>query len=49
MGTFCETGDKDKKKKWGIDPRFECRKCREVSHKEKHLCKPRKLKEEKSS
>ncbi len=37
----CKSGEKDGKDK---KPRFECERCGRKDHKEKHLCKPVKIK-----
>jgi hypothetical protein len=43
---MCETDKTDKARK-EADPRFQCKKCGSLAHKEKHLCKPKKIKENK--
>jgi hypothetical protein len=42
--TMCEM-NKDERDEKQADPRFKCKKCGCVAHKEKHLCKPKKIKD----
>jgi hypothetical protein len=41
--TICET-DKNEIARKAAEPRFECKRCGSVAHKEKHLCKPKRIK-----
>ncbi len=43
---MCETSKAEKPAKQ-IDSRFVCKKCGDIAHKEKHLCKPQKIENKK--
>lgn len=42
--TMCEMNKDDRAEKQ-TDPRYKCKRCNAIAHKEKHLCKPKKIKE----
>ena len=44
--TMCERSEKEKSEK-RVDAVYFCKKCSETAKKEKHLCKPKKIKENK--
>jgi hypothetical protein len=41
--TMCKKSKEDLDKISSKEPLFRCKKCDETAHKEKHLCKPKKI------
>jgi len=42
--TLCDLKPAEKQEKQAKELMYECKKCGEKAHKEKHLCKPKKIK-----
>jgi hypothetical protein len=41
--TMCKKDKEDLQKVRGKEPKYKCKSCEETAHKEKHLCKPKKI------